>query len=115
VFEDDAILAPNFVSELEGAWAEVPDDWDVVYLGCFGACFPDTNDYDYMQRAMAAFGKNVQDPIKIFERVFVPEYPLGFHAYAASNVGARKLLSIMTDIDTHVDITLAERMHPAGI
>jgi GR25 family glycosyltransferase involved in LPS biosynthesis len=114
IFEDDAILAPKCAPELERAWAEVPDDWDVLYLGCFGACFPDPKHYDFMQRAMSAWGKNVRPPVQISERVFVLEYPLGFHAYAVSNKGAKKLLAVMTEIDTHVDVTLAERMHPAG-
>ncbi len=32
VFEDDVVLAPEFLAKV--AALEVPDDWDVIYLGC---------------------------------------------------------------------------------
>ena len=33
IFEDDAVLAPDFQDRFAGYFKEVPDDWDMLYLG----------------------------------------------------------------------------------
>ena len=33
IFEDDAVLAPNFRNTFSAIIKEVPDDWDILYLG----------------------------------------------------------------------------------
>src|SRR5262245_61494069 len=33
IFEDDAVLDPDFQSKFAGFIKEVPDDWDILYLG----------------------------------------------------------------------------------
>ena len=36
IFEDDAYLAADFLPRLEQALAIVPEDWDILNVGCFG-------------------------------------------------------------------------------
>lgn len=33
MFEDDACFAEDFKARVEQAWADTPDDWDVMYIG----------------------------------------------------------------------------------
>lgn len=40
VLEDDVELVPGFASKLRAALRQVPDDYDLLYLGCFGLCSP---------------------------------------------------------------------------
>jgi glycosyl transferase family 25 len=106
VFEDDAVLMPNFRQRLQAAMADLPASWDILLLGAFGCVRPD----------------GVYGPKNIF-RLFgwvgggtrrirtlpgaaglhVPWRPYGTHAYMVSPAGAKKLLAACPRANFHVD------------
>ena len=36
IFEDDALFVDNFVEKLKIGLSNTPDDYDMLYIGCFG-------------------------------------------------------------------------------
>jgi GR25 family glycosyltransferase involved in LPS biosynthesis len=107
VLEDDARPAME-ISEFNERLKNlnVPEDYDLVYLGCFGSC--DTigdNVFNLL------FGKKNKD---MDEQLMIPSVPLGTHAYIISNNGAQKLLNAdeLKKVKYHIDYTLANYMYP---
>jgi glycosyl transferase family 25 len=90
IFEDDAVIPPNFWPRLEKLVDELPKEWDVItfYNTVFAAsrgCKPDPNT--------------------------APLYNcnglMGAHAYMVSRRGAQRLLARAYPIELHVDAYLA--------
>ena len=108
VFEDDAVLMPEFKSKLLGAMEDVPDDWDVLLLGGLAAVHPKLKFGVAGWGALSMYGISMPEtlrwPKRISERVHVPVRPAGTHAYAVSARGAAKLLSICPRANFHVDL-----------
>ena len=82
VLEDDVILCDNFVEEFLESYNQLPDDWDIAWVGtCCGLHAPTSE------------GK----------RVYRVNGSRCTHAYAISNIGAKKVLSELKYCNTGAD------------
>ena len=82
VLEDDVILCDNFVEEFLESHNQLPDDWDIAWVGtCCGLHAPTSE------------GK----------RVYRVNGSRCTHAYAISNIGAKKVLSELKYCNTGSD------------
>ena len=104
IFEDDIILEDSFVYGVYNALHHVPDDFDILYLGCFGC---DAENVSSVYKMSGIFyGKNERKG-RINDFISVPEYAYAAHAYVLSRKGAQKLIYMMEGkIDDHVDMML---------
>lgn len=82
VLEDDVILCDNFVEEFLESHNELPDNWDIAWVGtCCGLHAPTSED----------------------KRVYRVNGSRCTHAYAISNIGAKKVLSELKYCNTGAD------------
>lgn len=95
ILEDDARLTDDAMQLLPLALADLPDDWDVVFLGCFACDNP-----NIVERML---DKNPRQGGTVGPNLIIPDMVLGTHAYAVSNKGAKKLLELLLPIRYHVD------------
>jgi len=104
IFEDDIILEESFVYGVYNALHHVPDDFDILYLGCFGC---DAENVSSVYKMSGIFyGKNERKG-RINDFISVPEYAYAAHAYVLSRKGVQKLIYMMEGkIDDHVDMML---------
>ncbi|NBP16361.1 glycosyltransferase family 25 protein, partial [bacterium] len=85
IFEDDVVLEPEFTSQLEQVFQQVPADFDMLSLGCFGS----ENDPNFFTVVLGMLGMT-QTPQRISERIKIPKIALATHAYVLSRKGAEK-------------------------
>ena len=82
VLEDDVILCDNFVEEFLESHNQLPDNWDIAWVGtCCGLHAPTSED----------------------KRVYRVDGSRCTHAYAISNIGAKKVLSELKYCNTGAD------------
>ena len=95
ILEDDAVPAADFDKKLAKILPQIPTDYDLVYLGCFGSCDTVGNKDLYVRK------RKVVD-------LFIPTMPLGLHGYMLSNKGARKLVQYeeLKKVRYHIDFAL---------
>jgi len=108
VLEDDVTLDPQFEERLKLLAFEIPNHWDIVYLGCRGAC-DSRRDYNILEKVWSMIGKVKGKQVS--KHVFIPENPAGTYGYIISNQGARKLLGLTEQISFHIDVQIAQHMH----
>lgn len=84
IFEDDVVLADRFVERVRIAFSDLPDQWDILYLGYIN----DTGGLRSRRSAMSSLR-----PV---------EFVFGGYAYALSSSGRAKL-SARTPIDRPLD------------
>lgn len=99
ILEEDAVLAEDFTPCLEKAIESVPQDYDILYLGCYG-CKSAHNLWTWMMSYMSMF--------RAFERInpFIvsPTIALALHGYVLSRKGAEQLVSIFDrSLFGHID------------
>jgi glycosyl transferase family 25 len=98
IFEDDAILEPNFNQVFKEAWDELPHDFDIFYLGCTVMC---DNSYKISKTINA-----IRDtpPVVISEHIKSVKGSIGTHGYVISNKCAKLFsnLAINFHIDTEI-------------
>lgn len=106
VLEDDVFFVDDYKTIFANAMRQLPDDWDVFYLGCHGLC---NKDKSYKNPFISVFHlvKNSQVDKFVSKNVFIPEFPLATHAYAISASGCKKLLEAMSKVAYHVDVMMA--------
>jgi glycosyl transferase, family 25 len=124
IFEDDILIEGGEVEELEDAFFELPDNWDLLYLGHHGA----NSNPSLLLRIQIFILHLLAKPLQHFERLrmFDPEVinrwiphtyskhlnESGSHhgafAYAVSNKGAEKILGYRWPIVVRNDNLLAE-------
>jgi len=110
IMEDDCSLIPSFQEDLKKCIDElflVDPEWDFLYLGCFGGCDRNPNEYDPIAKIQvilmsATTGKI--NPKKPNVYSFTPENPTGFHCYVVSQKCAKKLLKMLDKVSYHVDV-----------
>ncbi len=105
VFEDDIItneyLTPYVINEII---SNTPDDFDLLYLGWFGASAND----NIFSNLMGILGVR-RDFQEINDLIIVPKVSLGLHGYVLSRKGAQKLReSISGKLWNHVDYCIQE-------
>jgi len=88
VFEDDISFTDDFNEYFLNVIKEVPEDYDILYLG-----YKDT----------------ICDPPEdcSYNYVYKPYFPLHTHAMIISNKGLKKLVNIINKIDYHIDWLIA--------
>ena len=103
ILEDDAVFVDGFLEKFKEIWAKVPDDVDMLYLGCTVGCSIKQKKYNMLN----VFNKNRNEFRFVNDSVYVPELPLSSHAYVITNKGARLLLKeIEGKIETHLDFQI---------
>jgi glycosyl transferase family 25 len=105
ILEDDVVFEHNFKEKLDLGIKNTPDDFDILYLGCFGC----QNNLNFNTLQFANLG--ILNLKANFKNQFVnkPFVALATHAYIVSRNGAKKLLSyIDRNIYTHIDIHIQE-------
>jgi glycosyl transferase family 25 len=100
ILEDDIYFADDFHTIFNDALNNLPTDYDILYIGCFGLSSKEINyDYNYLFKLLS----NKKKQNNTFKNIFCPEFPLGTHAYIISNQGCKKLLEIINKINWHID------------
>lgn len=106
IMEDDCSLIPSFQEDLKKCIDElfiVDPEWDFLYLGCFGGCNKNKEEYDYITQLQIMFANKINPkPPNMYS--FTPEAPIGFHCYIISQKCAKTLLKIMDKVSYHVDV-----------
>lgn len=92
VFEDDVILDTDFKEKLDIAFEQVPDKWQMLYLG-------------YYERYGAS-------KIQVSENVSIPKNTWGTHAYMLQNEGIKIMYDNLQTIRTHIDVQISEDIMP---
>lgn len=116
ILEDDAMFTrKDVLSFLSDTIAKeyLPQDWDVLYLGCFTGCDVASNK-QLVPMALGAAGKST---IAVNDYIVKPALPLGTHAYVVTRAAAERLLNELTDkkISNHVDIQMNEMFSRIGL
>jgi GR25 family glycosyltransferase involved in LPS biosynthesis len=104
ILEDDVYFEDDFHSILNNTLEELPNDYDILYIGCFGLSSKDTN---YNHNYFLKLFSNKKTEKNSFKTIFCPEFPLGTHAMIISNKGCKKLLEIIKKINYHIDFQIS--------
>lgn len=92
VFEDDILLVNNFKEKLQAGLNEVPEKWQLLYLG-------------YYERTGQA-------KIQVSENITIPKNTWGTHAYMVQGDGIKIMYENLQTIRTHIDIQIGEDIVP---
>lgn len=105
ILEDDVTMELDFTDRVYDALGSVPNDYDVLYLGCFG-CSPDSG--SILRAVYCCLGKcKGREQILPTSAIIAPSLALGMHAYIVSRKGAETLLrNLYGHIDNHIDICI---------
>lgn len=111
VMEDDAVLEPGFAAGVRRALRDVPDNWDVLLLGCFMLCNKSRTYWGPHRplRALLRLTGQGRTDTRAWGSVFVPEFFAGTHCYLVSQRGARKLRRLLTKANFHIDACMNDR------
>jgi GR25 family glycosyltransferase involved in LPS biosynthesis len=104
IFEDDASLSENFNEEFEKTWDQVPNKYDIFYLGCGLRC-TDTSLIPTLVNSLE--GKT---PTVVDTNVLSVRGSVGTHGYMISNRCAKLFytLPILTHIDSQIDLWISQ-------
>ena len=104
VFEDDVVLEENFKQRVIYSLMNVPIDYDILYLGCFGC---DKNNVSNVYEASTLlYGRNYRKGY-INDYISIPEIAYALHGYILSKKGASKLMELLRgDINDHIDMKI---------
>lgn len=108
VFEDDVYFMDNYEEIFNKAITELPEDWDIFYLGCIGMCDKNKDYKNPFMYTMELFKNKETNKLKS-ENIFIPEFPLATHAYAISLEGCKKLLKKIEKVSYHIDFLMARQ------
>ena len=110
ILEDDAIPIDNFEKEFLQGYNDLPNDWDLVFLGCYGSC--ENNKFSNIFYEFLSNSKNTELDINNYNSKFLfkPCFPLHMHAYLISYQGALKLINnkALQKVSYHIDYTLSK-------
>lgn len=92
IFEDDVIFEDNFMNKLNKAFVDVPEIWQMIYLG-------------YYERTG-------HSKVKITDKVSIPKNTWGTHAYMLQGDGIRIMYEGLQEIKTHIDVQIDTEIVP---
>lgn len=89
IVEDDVIMQneDGFSKNLTESLKKVPDDYDILYLGCFG-CVENHTLLNYLH-------KN-KKYVQVNDHISIPRNVIGTHAYIVNKRGCQKLVDLFT-------------------
>ena len=91
IFEDDAILDSDFDKDLKDALLEIPNDYDILYLGY--------NEIPGFSKS--PFSTYLSKPKGLIT---------GLYGYALSNSGARKIIDTIFPLDRQIDSSISNNL-----
>jgi GR25 family glycosyltransferase involved in LPS biosynthesis len=105
ILEDDVRFVDGAMEELDKALSELPDDFDILYVGSSGLnSYRIRNIGDlFLYPISLLTGRRGE---KISDRLVSPLFPLDMHAYVISNKGAKKLFE-RQQLSCHQDLEIA--------
>jgi len=107
IFEDDVELVPNFKEELLLRLNTIPNNADLIYLGCQLSNYENTQTSLTVKLMKLLIGDKEKHFEKINSGVYRPSLPLGLHAYIISRECAKKLVErIKGKLANHIDYQL---------
>ncbi len=92
IFEDDAVIPPDFIDKFSALYAKLPDDWQMAYIGWI------------------KYGKDVP-PVLIDEGISI-RIPTATHAYLVKKSILDELCSTLAPIQSNIDLTIINRLLP---
>ena len=108
VLEDDAVFTKNFIPEFENGIKNVPNDFDILYLGCFG-CNTNINVFTVLAAKQNIVNYNFK---QINEYINKPLVSMATHGYVISRKGAKKLIKLIEHkINFHLDYIIQVLVH----
>ena len=101
ILEDDVVFENNFKKEFKDIINNVPDNFDILYLGCFGCGV----NYKISNLGLRIYGKG--ELKKINDKIIIPRHALATHGYIISKKGCKKILDLLLGkIFNSIDICL---------
>jgi GR25 family glycosyltransferase involved in LPS biosynthesis len=91
IFEDDVIIENDFAEKLSINLKNTPNDYDLLYLGCFG-CKKSPN---VLSTIFSFLGEGNVDYRDINDYINKPFIAVALHSYVISRQGAIKLLKLL--------------------
>ena len=93
VLEDDILFCDNFKNELNKYYKQIPEDWDIIYLG-----------------GSRMKGKKISENILklVYDKIPNAGTNMGAYAMLLNKKSIKKLLSLMTPIITPIDLQIAQ-------
>ena len=98
ILEDDVTLSEDFEKQIENAIYEIPDDFDILYIGCKFICEKPSILGSVITTSLNAAPEEYSD------NLYKTTGSVGTHGYIISNKCARQLLK--NKIDTHLDLQI---------
>jgi GR25 family glycosyltransferase involved in LPS biosynthesis len=103
--EDDAIFEPNFTNNLYKVLDNTPEDFDILYLGCF---FCDKQYNELSKHINNTLGKYKEEVI-LNDYIKIPQFFLGAHSYILSKKGVNKLIELFDkNVYYHLDFIILQ-------
>lgn len=106
ICEDDCEFVPNFIEKFNEYSKEVPNDWDILYLGCL-LCQPKVSAIPNV--VLSLLNHKNKNAKQISKHVIIPSFAFGSHCYCVSPQGMKKLVS-WTNINEQVDYYLNRKL-----
>jgi GR25 family glycosyltransferase involved in LPS biosynthesis len=103
IFEDDVIFNSNkFKEKILSYLSHTPENFDILYLGCFGSNPKNT----FFNLIMNILNKSCKFS-QINKHIIKPKVALATHAYILSKSGANKLIHYLNGhIHNHIDLCI---------
>jgi len=115
VLEDDVYFEDDLYEVLDKSMSELPEDYDILYLGCTGLCDKKTvYKLDLLFMIHLLISNSNSNKIKN-KSIHIPRFPLATHAMIISNKGCRKLLNFIGKISYHIDSMIAFKNNKLNI
>jgi GR25 family glycosyltransferase involved in LPS biosynthesis len=103
ICEDDVKFADEFKVRLEECMRELPEGWDILYLGCL---FCEKNISILARAALSLYALKNTRSRTVSARLWISPYTFGAHSYVVSSKGARKLISLFDKVEGSVDVRM---------
>lgn len=114
IFEDDIYFDENYKVNLMNSLNELPDEWDILYLGCGGLCDKDRYNV-FVKIFFNILSIKINENLYNSKYIYIPEFPTGAYSYAISRNGCIKLLNMIDKITYHIDYVIASKYNELNI
>lgn len=106
ICEDDCYFSDNFKDDFLKVYNDLPQDYDILFLGCEIGCSIEEN-YSWYSTVLFSIGHMTKIKsksfMKITDNIYKPEWALAAHCYIISRAGMEKLLNGVPKINYHID------------